>query len=267
MIPDCDFLKLCREAFKAAADATCDLVGTKAASNFICMGADGTPTVEIDVAAEKAILEVLKASGRPMRVLSEEMGELAIGDVPEFIVILDPLDGTYNASVGIPFYNVSIAFAAPDLSELYFGYVSNLAAREEYYAQAGKGAYLNGEAIETSKRQNLKELCVSVYGYRGNVEKVKKLYSSIRRARLFGSVALELCYVGSGKLDAFIDVRNALRVTDIAAGSLILKEAGGLVTDGLGNPIRLPNNVVSRIEMVASNGHVHGELLKLLSGE
>lgn len=267
MAQDFEFLKLCREAFKAASDATCDLAGTKAASSFVCMGADGTPTVEIDVAAENAIIEVLKADGRPMRVLSEEMGELEIGNFPEFTIILDPLDGTYNASVGIPFYNVSIAVASPDLSKLNFGYVSNLAAQEEYYAQTGKGAYLNGEAIETSRKQNLKELCVSVYGYRGNIERTKGLYSSVRRARLLGSVALELCYVGSGKLDAFIDVRKALRVTDIAAGSLILKEAGGLATDGLGNPIRLPNNVVSRVEMVASNGHVHEKLLKLLSGE
>ena len=266
MTSDSNFLKLCREAFKAAYDATCDLVGTDSASSFVCMGADGTPTTSIDLAAEDAIIEVLKADGRPMRILSEELGELVIGNSPEFSVVLDPLDGTYNASAGIPFYSVSIAFASHDLLDLRFGYVSNLALREEYYAEAGKGAYLNGKKIKPSVNSDLKSLCVSVYGYRQNVERTRKIYSNVRRVRLFGSVALELCYVASGRLDAFVDVRKALRVTDVAAGQLILEEAGGLVTDGYGKTLRLPDNVTARVEMVASNGHVHKKMLSLLSG-
>jgi len=266
MTSDSYFLKLCREAYRAAYDATSDLVGTDSASSFVCMGADGTPTTGIDLAAEDAIVEVLKADGRPMRILSEELGELVTGKSPEFSVVLDPLDGTYNASVGIPFYSVSIAFASHDLSDLRFGYVSNLALREEYYAEAGKGAYLNGNRIKTSVNSDVKGLCVSVYGYRQNVERTRRIYSNVRRVRLFGSVALELCYVASGRLDAFVDVRKALRVTDVAAGQLILEEAGGLVTDGYGKTLRLPDNVTARVEMVASNGHVHKKLLNLLSG-
>ncbi|MCC4769607.1 bifunctional fructose-bisphosphatase/inositol-phosphate phosphatase [Methanosarcina sp. DH2] len=266
MISDSNFLKLCREAFKAAYDATSELVGTDSASSFVCMGADGTPTTSIDQVAEDAIVEVFKADGRPMRVISEELGELIIGSSPEFSVVLDPLDGTYNASAGIPFYSVSIAFASHDLADLKFGYVSNLALKEEYYAEAGKGAYLNGNKIKTSMNSDLKNLCVSVYGYRQNVERTRKIYSNVRRVRLFGSVALELCYVASGRLDAFVDVRKALRVTDVAAGQLILEEAGGLVTDGYGKTLRLPDNVTARVEMVASNGHVHNKLLSLLSG-
>ncbi|AKB28987.1 Inositol-1-monophosphatase [Methanosarcina siciliae T4/M] len=266
MTSNLNFLKLCREAYRAAYDATCDLVGTDSASSFVCMGADGTPTTGIDLAAEDAIVEVLKADGRPMRILSEELGELIIGKSPEFSVVLDPLDGTYNASAGIPFYSVSIAFASHDLSDLRFGYVRNLAFREEYYAEAGNGSYLNGNRIETSANSELKDLCVSIYGYRQNVERTRRIYSNIRRVRLFGSVALELCYVASGRLDAFVDVRKALRVTDVAAGQLILEEAGGLVTDGYGKTLRLPDNVTARVEMVASNGHVQKKLLSLLSG-
>ncbi len=263
---DSSFLKLSREAFKAASDSISDLAGTDAAANFIYMGADGTPTTRIDLAAENAIVEILKTDGRSMRVISEEMGELILGNSPEFSVVLDPLDGTYNSSVGIPFYSVSIAVASCNLSELMFGYVSNLALCEEYYAEAGKGAYLNGKKIKPSANPDLRELCVSVYGYRQNVERTRKIYKNVRRVRLFGSVALELCYVASGRLDALVDVRNALRVTDVAAGKLIVEEAGGSVTDGYGNSLRLPDNVTSRIEMVASNGHVHQKLLKLLSG-
>ncbi|HII79427.1 MAG TPA: bifunctional fructose-bisphosphatase/inositol-phosphate phosphatase [Methanosarcina sp.] len=265
MTLDSNFLKLCQEVFKAAYDATIDLVGTGSASSFIRMGADGTPTARIDQEAEDAIIEVLKADGRSMRILSEELGELFIGNSPEFTVVLDPLDGTYNASAGIPFYNVSIAFTSHDLSDLRFGYVSNLALKEEFYAEAGKGAYLNGNKIKPSPNSDLNNLCVSVYGYRHNVERTLKISSNVRRVRLFGSVALELCYVASGRLDAFVDVRKALRVTDVAAGQLILEEAGGRVTDGYGNTLRLPDNVTARVEMVASNGQVHKKLLSLLS--
>ena len=263
---DSGFLKLCREAFKATSDSIADLRGTEAANSFVCMGADGTPTSRIDLAAEDAIVEVLKNDGRSMRIISEELGELILGDSPEFSIVLDPLDGTYNSSVGIPFYSLSLAVSSHDLSDVKFGYVSNLALSEEYYADAGKGAYLNGKKIKTSLNSELRELCVSVYGYRQNVARTRKIYSSVRRVRLLGSVALELCYVASGRLDAFVDVRRALRVTDVAAGQLILAEAGGLVTDGYGNPLRLPDNVTARVEMVASNGCVHEKLLKLLSG-
>ena len=263
---DSGFLKLCREAFKATSDSIADLKGTEAASSFVRMGADGTPTSRIDLVAEDAIIEVLKDDGRSMRIISEELGELVLGDSPEFSIVLDPLDGTYNSSVDIPFYSLSLAVSSYDLSELRFGYVSNFALPEEYYANSGKGAYLNGKKIRTSHNSELKKLCVSVYGYRHNVERIRKIYSSVRRVRLLGSVALELCYVASGRLDAFVDVRGALRVTDVAAGQLILAEAGGFVTDGYGNPLRLPDNVTARVEMVASNGLVHEKLLELLSG-
>jgi myo-inositol-1(or 4)-monophosphatase len=261
---DLSLLKLSRKAFRAVSDSISDLTGTEAGGRIVGMGADGTPTARIDLAAEDAIVEILKDDGRSMRIISEELGENILGDAPEFSIVIDPLDGTYNSSVGIPFYSLSIAITSLDLSDLKFGYVSNLALPEEYYAEAGKGAYLNGQKVKTSLNSELKQLCVGVYGYRQNVERTRRIYKNVRRVRLLGSVALELCYVASGRLDALVDVRRALRVTDIAAGQLILTEAGGLVTDGDGNSLKLPDNVTSRIEMVASNGHVHEELLKLL---
>jgi len=97
-----------------------------------------------------------------MRIISEELGELVLGDSPEFSIVLDPLDGTYNSSVDIPFYSLSLAVSSYDLSELRFGYVSNFALPEEYYANSGKGAYLNGKKIRTSHNSELKN-CVSAY--------------------------------------------------------------------------------------------------------
>lgn len=262
---DSSLLKLSREAFKAATDSISDLTGTDAAGIIVRMGADGTPTAKIDIAAEDAIVEVLKADGRSMRIISEELGERILGNSPELSVVLDPLDGTYNASVGIPFYSISMAFASLDLSFVRFGYVSNLALHEEYYAEAGKGAYLNEKKIRASLNSELRGSCVSVFGYRQRAERTQKIYNNVRRVRLLGSVALELCYVASGKLDAFIGVRKA-RVTDVAAGQLIVTEAGGLVTDRDGNSLKLPDNVISRVEIVASNGRMHEKLLKLVQG-
>jgi len=263
MPPASNFLELCNRASQAAADAIVNLVGTPEANRTLYEGADGTPTKLIDEAAENAILEVFQNDGRSMRILSEEFGEKILGDAPEFAVVLDPLDGTYNAASGIPYYSVSIAIGEPDLSDTRFGYVKNLANGETYHAESGKGAYLNGKRIKPTGNSTLSEFCVSVYSCRPHIERTNRLCKRVRRIRILGSAALELCYVASGKMDAFVDVRGALRPTDVAAGKLIVEEAGGIVTNGFGAPLRLPDNVTNRVDMIASNGCAHMEILKL----
>lgn len=270
MASDPDFLDLCNRASQAAADAIEDMVGSSDAYSTVYMGADGTPTKKIDATAEDAILAVLKDDGRSMRLLSEEAGDIIIGgegegNESEFSVILDPLDGTYNAAFGIPFYSVSIAIAKPDLSDVSFGYVTNLADCDVYHAGSGKGAYLNGKSISPSDNSDIHNFCISAYGYRPHVERTSILCKGVRRIRILGSVALELCYVASGRMDAFVDVRRALRLTDVAAGNFILEKAGGMVSNELGDPLKLPNGLMNRVDMVASNGHAHMDILKLNS--
>ncbi|MCG7853606.1 MAG: bifunctional fructose-bisphosphatase/inositol-phosphate phosphatase [Methanosarcinaceae archaeon] len=263
MAQDPCFLKLCNCASQAAADAIADLVGTPEANRTLHQGADGTPTKLIDEVAENAIFEVFKEDGRSMRILSEEFGEKVLGKSPEFTVVLDPLDGTYNAAFGIPCYCVSIAIGDSDLSGIWFGYVRNIVDGETYHAESGKCAYLNGKRIKTSSKSKLNEFCISVYDCRPEMQRTTRLCNSVRRIRILGSVALELCYVASGKMDAFIDLRGSLRLTDVAAGMLIVEEAGGVVTNGLGASLRLPSSVTNRVDMIASNGCAHMELLKL----
>ncbi|NOR48284.1 MAG: bifunctional fructose-bisphosphatase/inositol-phosphate phosphatase [Methanosarcinaceae archaeon] len=267
MASDPDLLELCNSASQAAADAIEDMVGSSDAYSTVYMGADGTPTKKIDAAAEDAILTVLNNDGRSMRLLSEEAGDIMIGEgnEPEFSVILDPLDGTYNAASGIPFYSVSIAIANPDLFGTSFGYVKNLANGETYHAGSDKGAYLNGKPISPSDNSDIHNFCISAYGYRPHVERTSILCKGVRRIRILGSVALELCYVASGRMDAFVDVRRALRLTDVAAGNFILEKAGGMVSNELGDPLKLPNGLMNRVDMVASNGHAHMDILKLNS--
>ncbi|MDV0444704.1 NAD kinase [Methanimicrococcus sp. At1] len=266
-VPNPDLLELCRAVYRDVREAISSLEGTNAADEFMFVGADGTDTKRIDLAAEDAMLKRFKQSGHSVRIISEECGETIIGDVHniEFAAIVDPLDGTANAIHDIPFYSVSIAFSKPDFTGIFFGYVCNLANGDEFYAETGKGAYMNGAKIETSKASTVRELTISAYGYRQNTDRTAKLCSRVQKVRVLGSVALELCYVAAGKIDAFADVRRMLRLVDIGAGQLIVKEAGGIVTDGTGNTVFLPDNHIKPVNLVASNGMIHQEILNLIT--
>lgn len=265
--PNAELLALCRAVYEDVRAAISSLQGTHEADEFMFVGADGTDTKRIDLAAEDAMLKRFKESGRSVRVISEEYGETIIGDAGniEFAAIVDSLDGTTNAVHDIPFYSISIAFSKPDLRDIFFGYVRNLVSGDEFYAEEGKGAYMNDQKIETSKVSAIRELAVSAYGYRQNTDRTAKLCSRARKVRVLGSVALELCYVAAGKIDAFVDVRRTLRLIDIGAGQLIVREAGGIVTDGTGNNLFLPDNHIKPVNLVVSNGMIHQEILNLIT--
>lgn len=256
------FYELCDDVACAIRQAVSGLVGKPEAGVVLRIGADGTPTEKIDEIAENAALSVLEADGRSMRVVSEELGEKIIGGKPEFTFVLDPIDGTFNAVNNIPFFCVPIAIGGSDLSDIRYGYVRNLVNGDIYTAEKGKGAFLKGTRIHVSARYLLSELGVISYSHRPHAVAINN--HNVRRVRVFGCAALELCYVASGIFDAFIDMRGMLRVTDIAAGKLIVEEAGGRVTDGKGRPLSTPLDVKQRVNMVASNGIVHDKLLELI---
>ena len=205
--------------------------GTIKSREVIKMGADGTPTVKMDDIAEIAALDVLRSTGISMVVLSEEAGTVTIGDDPEYICILDPVDGTLNAVHGIPFYSISIALAKyrenATAKDVEFGLVMNLETGDVFEAERGKGARFNGEPISTDD-VGLNESTFCIY-MRNDIEKLKRLLHGVKRIRNMGSVALELCHVAKGDYHGLVDLRNLLKVTDIAAGKLILEEAGGVV--------------------------------------
>jgi myo-inositol-1(or 4)-monophosphatase len=264
MITFPEALEFCDRLADAASNAISELVDTSEAFETVYVGADGTDTKLIDDVSEQAVLKVLREDGRSMRILTEEFGEVKLGEDPEFSIVLDPLDGTYNVANGIPVYGISIAIGKPDVSSFYFGYVRNLANGDTFHAGSGEGAYFNGKKIKPSRNSVLNSFCVSLYGYRRHVERTVSLCKTVRRIRIFGSVALELCYVAAGRTDAFVDVRGSLRLVDVAAGMLIIKEAGGKVTDGKGGPLKLKGSVINPFYMVASNGHAHSDILKLI---
>jgi len=187
-----------------------------------------------------------------------------IGESPEYLIHLDPLDGTFNAINGIPFYAVSIYLSAGDCC---FGYICDLARGTKYYAEIGRGAYAEpGDRLHVSKTSGLKDFSISAYTLRPNTSRIVGIGDRVRRIRTLGSTSLEMALVASGRLDAFVDLRGMLRIVDVAAGKLILEEAGGAITDVEGKPLELNGDMWQRTDLIGSNGLNHVELLKLIGG-
>lgn len=260
-------LEICDSAAKAVSESIKEMVGDPASGQVMHMGADGTPTKNIDGKAEEAVIAALEKSGVSFAILSEEMGRKEIGDNPKYFLHLDPLDGTFNAISGIPFYSVSIYISGPSTS---FGYVFDLAHAVKFYAERGRGAWTESggtrSRLAVSTTPTLYNFSVSAYTIRPNTGRIVGLGDVVRRIRTLGSTSLELCLVAAGRLDAFVDLRGGLRLVDVAAGSLIVEEARGVVTDDRGDRIRFNGDMWQKAEFLASNGLFHREILDLIGG-
>lgn len=251
------------------------LVGEKEAGEIVKMGADGTPTKLIDLVAEEKVVDVLEGVERPLILVSEEIGRINIGSgSPEVIFVVDPLDGTSNAVKNIPAYGISLAIVKINdmdrlmtIQDIEMGFVKNFATGDIYQAIKGGGAGLNGQDISTSTLTDISRSSIGAYIYRADMEKVDKICKMIRRMRIMGSVAIELCYVADGTYDAFMDIRGNLRIVDIAAAKLIIEEAAGIVTDEYGQPLNGKLNVLDRTSIIASgNSKFHQEMIRLIGG-
>jgi len=234
-------------------------------------GAGGDPMKPVDLAAEKAIVEALQQSGTSFTLISEESGVKEFGDAAnQCYVTVDPIDGTNNLVRGIPFYASSIAISAkPTLSTVYAALVTDLFHDTTYTALEGKGAYRDGEKITSSTRESLDEAMVGLdlnsYKVKEIAPQLTNLIQKTMHIRHFGANALELCYVADGTTDAFIDIRGKLRTTDMAAGFLIVKEAGGTITAPEGYALDVKLDPKQKIKFIASgNKQIHKNILSLV---
>jgi myo-inositol-1(or 4)-monophosphatase len=228
----------------------------------------------VDLAAEKAIVEVPQQCGISFTLISEESGVKEFGETPrQCYVTVDPIDGTTNLVRGLPFYASSIAVSAkPVLSSVYAALVADLFHDTTYTAQEGKGAYRDGEKIKPSALVSLDE---AVIGLDLNTYKVKEIAPKLTRPieetkyiRHFGANALELCYVAEGLTDAFVDIRGKLRTTDMAAGFLILREAGGIITTPEGKALDATLDPKQKVKFVAAgNTKIHKTILNLIKSK
>lgn len=217
--------------------------------------ADRSLVTSADLAAEEIVLGRLRAEFPEDAILSEESGESGMASGRRWIV--DPLDGTSNYSRGLPFYAVSVALwieGQPAVAALCLP-----ALREEFAAVVGGGATLNGTPIRVSDTEQVEQAMVNVYFDRhAMLEPGLTLTAYLARAcegrvKNMGSTASMLCYVACGRLDAF--ARNSTKLWDFAGGGLVLREAGGTLSDFEGGML-----VRSGQSLLASNGKLHGAL-------
>jgi myo-inositol-1(or 4)-monophosphatase len=235
------------------------------------MGAGGDLMKPVDLAAEKAIVETLLRHYVSFTLISEESGIKKFGAKPEdCFLTADPIDGTTNLMHGLPFFASSIGVSnKPELSDVYAGMVIDLAHDVTYTAFKGEGAYRNRKKMETSKITSLDEAVVGLdlntFKSKTVVPKVIDLIENTKHIRHYGANALEICYVANGLSDAFIDLREKIRATDVAAGFLIMKEAGGVVTTPDNQTLNVKLDPSQKLSFIASgNLQIHQKIVSLV---
>jgi myo-inositol-1(or 4)-monophosphatase len=218
---------------------------------------------EADHAAEKVIIETIKNDFPGHFILSEETGEIVMDS--EYKWIIDPIDGTVNFANGIPLCCVSIG--VEKAGKIILGAVYNPLMNELFFAQTGFGASLNDKKINVSSKEAVINSCLVTgfpYTYldmpNGPLQVFERLIRKGVPVRRLGSAAIDLCWVAAGRFDGFYE--HNLQAWDSAAGSLIVQEAGGKVTDFSGKDYS-----PYQPQIVATNGKIHDEMLTVISGE
>lgn len=221
------------------------------------MGADGTDTKHIDKLAEDLALKELGKSGLKPAVVSEEIGALR-GEEP-WTLVMDPLDGTTNAIQNLPLYCISLALGQGTTDNIVYGLVRNIPTGDVYEAFKGQGATLNGKPLKVRKLVAKEKPTLSVVLGKKADDFALTLAGTWANVRSLGSAALETCFVASGTLDAYYHGYGSLRVTDIAAGLLILREAGGEAYDGTFRRLTMDLSLEKRTTMLACGDRTFAE--------
>ena len=220
-----------------------------------------------DKRAEQTIVEELRNARPDWGLLLEEGGEIP-GDPSKPRWIVDPLDGTTNFLHGIPHFAISIAVEerkADGRGEISHGLVYQPLSDESYWAEKGRGAWLQDRRLRVSARRHLDEALIGTgipHLGRGTTESWGKIYAAVAPEvcgiRRFGAATLDLAWVAAGRLDGFWE--DDLDIWDTAAGMLLVKEAGGFITDYRGS-----DRSFERREYLAANGELHSKLHKLVA--
>ena len=267
-----DWMEILRECSQKMRRAALRYYGSPKAAVGFGVGAGGDTSKRIDLAAEKALIDCLNKHEISCTLVSEEAGTKKIGFGPsEYYVTTDPVDGTTNAVRGLPFSAAVIAVSKePWLRDVETAIVTDIIHGTTYTAQKNKGAFRNGERIKTSETSNLEEALIGVdlntFKIEELVAKLKSLFKKGKHFRHFGANALDICYVADGSTDAFIDIRGKLRVTDVAASYLILREAGGIMVSPEGDELNVPLTPTQRVAFIAAaNNRIYESIKEALN--
>jgi len=210
-------------------------VSVKGPSNFV---------TNADIKAEKIIIEELMKAKKNYSIISEEDGSKINSD-SENVWIIDPIDGTSNFLHGIPHFAISIALKSNN--EIISGLIYDPIKDEMFYAEKNNGAFFNNQRIKVSKKKEIEDCLFAT----GGKEKVISDFIT----RKTGSAALDMAYVAAGRYDGYF--QNNLNLWDVAAGIIIVKEAGGIV-----NEINLSNH--NNIKIIASSSRINEKMLEKL---
>jgi myo-inositol-1(or 4)-monophosphatase len=239
---------------RAALDLDLLQVGTKGPNDFV---------TEVDRAAETAIIDTLLDAYPEHGMLAEESGRARGNRRSEYVWIIDPLDGTTNFVHGLPTYAVSIALE--HRGQVQQAVVYDPARNDLFYASRGRGAFLNDRRLRVSKRIRLAEALIGTGfpfrkgdNFKRYLEMFERVMQSCAGVRRPGAAALDLCYVAAGWYDGFFE--TGLSPWDIAAGSLLVTEAGGLIGNFTGEA-----DYLHQREVVAGNPKIYGHLVQMLA--
>jgi myo-inositol-1(or 4)-monophosphatase len=216
---------------------------------------------KVDILAEKMVFKKLKKSGYKGRLLIEESGDIRLGEDDKKIII-DPLDGTFFYSRGLSNFCVATTFEIG--SSIVMSTVLNPFSQEFFMAEKGKGSFLNGKKIRVSETKDLNKSTIILSAFPNHqIDKLQKIFVKMMTTgglRLLEHVLnLNLCYIASGRYDGYISFYSKLPLWDKLPGMLILREAGGVITDFEGRDVK--NDVV---KFVASNGKLHKKILEFV---
>ncbi|NMX21853.1 inositol-1-monophosphatase [ANME-1 cluster archaeon GoMg4] len=233
-------------------------------------------TRKIDLFAEEALENALHSRDLCARIISEELGDHVYpkGGEPEFTFIFDPIDGSTNATLGIPFFCSSIAYS-PNVKHITFEDVqASVVATiygKTYYAVKGERAWVDRIQLPREIKGKTKR-AFSIYTYGAN--SIPDAMLQFQKGtgnmviRVLGSIAMEICLVAEGALDAVIDVRDLVNGYDIAGASLILKEAGGIITDLEGKEFGTEVGTTHNVSLIAAlKPGVRAEMLEIVSSQ
>ena len=245
-----DWLALCREAVVDVRRVLAELPTRADREPVVGTGEGGDETTAIDQAAERAVLARFDGV-EDVTFVSEEVGILGDGSVR---VVIDPIDGSLNAKRGIGFFSLSVAVASgPTMGDVDFGFVHDFGTEEEWTATRGKGAFLNGLLLDgEGPKDRIEILSFEATRTASVAEKAAAVVDLAYRLRIMGSLALSLCHLAAGRVDAVCSLKPA-RAVDIAAAQLLVRERG-LAIDLFDDPPfdSAPLDVQGRSRVVAA---------------
>jgi myo-inositol-1(or 4)-monophosphatase len=218
-----DWLALCREAVGDIRHVLADMPSRADREPVVGTGEGGDETTAIDEASERAVLARFEGVEN-VTFVSEEVGTLGDGSVH---VVIDPIDGSLNAKRGIGFFALSVAVASgPAMGDVEFGFVHDFGSEEEWTATRGEGARLNGRLLDGDlPKERIEILAFEATLTASVAEKAAAVVDLAYRLRIMGSLALSLCQLAAGRVDAVCSLKPA-RSVDIAAAQLLVRECG-----------------------------------------